>query len=237
MSRSPSPAEKRDSRTHDHYVRHEHSPHYYEDRRSRSYSSGNSPDDQSRYVKRSPPTSTKMDPHSPPPHKKPRHEPRQPTEHSPNCCLIKCPSCQHYDHEHAQSPDGQNPTAVKENIKETVPEPKRVFEIFKKGFRPPPVKKEPQTTEKEDDVYIQVYFRKSELERYCDYEGSVTEGETSGALFTICQDCIPSEGGDANLAKKRYVDELILQNNFLCPVRYTKDLTNIWIIYLIKDPW
>ena len=79
-----------------------------------------------------------------------------------------------------------------------------------------------------------MYFRKSELECYCDYEGSVTEGETSGALFTIRQDCIPSEGGDANLAKKRYVDELILQNNFLCPVRYAKYFTNMWIIYLIK---
>ena len=134
LRRFPSPAEKRDSRTCDHYVHHEHSPNYYEDHRSRSYGSRNSPDDQSRYVKRSPATSTKMDPHSPPPHKKPPHEPRQPTKHSPNDCLIKHPSCQHYDHEHAQSPDGQNPTAVKENIKETVPEPKKVFEIFKKGY-------------------------------------------------------------------------------------------------------
>ena len=122
MRRSPSPAEKRDSRTCDHYLCHEHSPNYYEDHRSRSYGSGNSPDDQSRYVKRYPPTSTKMDPYSSPPHNKPCHEPRQPTEHSPN------------DHEHAQSPDGQNPTAVKENIKETIPEPKKVFEIFKKGY-------------------------------------------------------------------------------------------------------
>ena len=134
LRRFPSPAEKRDSRTRDHYVCHEQSPNYYEDHRSRSYGSGNSPDDQSCYVKRSPPTSTKMDPHSPPLHKKPHDKPRQPTEHSPIDCLIKHPSCQHYDHEHAQSPDGQNPTAVKENIKKTVPEPKKVFDIFKKGY-------------------------------------------------------------------------------------------------------
>ena len=31
LRRSPSPAEKRDSRTRDHYVCHEHSPNYYED--------------------------------------------------------------------------------------------------------------------------------------------------------------------------------------------------------------
>ena len=61
--------------------------------------------------------------------------------------------------------------------------------------------------------------------------------ECSVLIYFIAQDCIPSEGGDANLANKRYVDELILQNNFLCPVRYAKYLTNIWIIYLIKDPW
>ena len=117
----------------DHYVHHEHSPNYYEDHRSRSYGSGNSPDNQSHYVKRSPPTSIKMDPHSPPTHKKPCHEPRQQTEHSPNDCLIKCPSCQHYDHEYAGSPDGQNPTAVKENIKETVPGPKRCLKSSRRG--------------------------------------------------------------------------------------------------------
>ena len=74
-----------------------------------------------------------MGPHSPPPHKKPHHEPRQPTEHSPNDCLIKRPSCKHYDHEHAQPPDGQNPTAVKDNIKETVPEPKRYLKSSRRG--------------------------------------------------------------------------------------------------------
>ena len=113
--------------------------------------------------------------------------------------MIKLSSCHQVNHEHGQSPDGQKQT-VKQEPKETGTGKKESLKSSGRGT--PSVKKESQESE-EDDVYIQVFFRKSELDHYCDYEGTVKEGEMSGALFTIHKDSILSEGGDANLAKKR----------------------------------
>ena len=67
-----------------------------------------------------------------------------------------------------------------------------MFDIFQKGYKPP--KKTPEELEnKDDDVFIQVYMRKSELEQHCNYEGMVTENDIRGALFSIRTGAIPSE--------------------------------------------
>ena len=58
---------------------------------------------------------------------------------------------------------------------------KSYFEIFQKGYKPPVDK---QKTEK-DEAYLQVFIQKSDLENYCDYEGTIKQGHTSGALFSI----------------------------------------------------
>ena len=59
-----------------------------------------------------------------------------------------------------------------------------MFDIFQYGYKPP--KKNPDESEnKDDDVLIQVYMRKSELEQHCNYEEIVTENEISGSLFSI----------------------------------------------------
>ena len=93
------------------------------------------------------------------------------------------------------------------------------------------LKKEPQESE-QDNVYTQVFFKKTELECYYDYLGNVKEGDTSGGFFTIHQDSIPSEGGDANLAKKRKVHHFIKKK--ICRVTYTKYFPKFWMIYSYK---
>ena len=113
--------------------------------------------------------------------------------------MIKWSSCHRYDHEHGQSPDGQK-QKVKQELKETGTGGEKCLKSSGRGTDH--LLKKSLKSE-EEDVYIQVFFRKSELDHYCDYEGTVKERETSGALFTICKDSIQSEGGYANLAKKR----------------------------------
>ena len=73
------------------------------------------------------------------------------------------------------------PSDTEKPIDATPIEKSNYFEIFQKGYKPPVQK---QQTE-EDETYLQVFIWKSDLENYCDYEGTVKQGNTSGALFSI----------------------------------------------------
>ena len=72
---------------------------------------------------------------------------------------------------------------------------KSYFEIFQKGYKPPVQK---QQTE-EDETYLQVFIWKSDLENYCNYEGTIKQANTSGALFSIAQNLLHIA---TNVAKK-----------------------------------
>ena len=76
-----------------------------------------------------------------------------------------------------------------------------MFDILQKGYKPPK-KNAGELENKDNDIFIQVYMRKSELDQHCNYEGTVTENEISGALFSIRPDAIPSKR-DGNVSKKR----------------------------------
>ena len=67
-----------------------------------------------------------------------------------------------------------------------------MFDIFQKGYKPPK-KNHDEMENKDDDGFIQVYMRKSELDQHCNYEGMVTKNDISGALFSMHPDAIPSE--------------------------------------------
>ena len=60
---------------------------------------------------------------------------------------------------------------------------KVTLKYSKKGYKPPVQK---QQTE-EDETYLQVFIWKSDLENYCDYEGTIKQVNTSGALFSIAR--------------------------------------------------
>ena len=77
--------------------------------------------------------------------------------------------------------DSDNPVEAKPIEKSDAKDGKSYFEIFKKGYKPPINKK----INEEDDPYPQVFIHKLELDNYCNYEGRVKQGNTSGALFSI----------------------------------------------------
>ena len=93
--------------------------------------------------------------------------------------------------------DSDNPIEAKPIEKSDAKDRNSYFEIFKKGYKPP-IKKQKN---EEDDPYLQVFIRKSELDNYCNYKGTVKQGNTIGALFSIAQNLLTAE---ANVAKKRY---------------------------------
>ena len=77
--------------------------------------------------------------------------------------------------------DSDNPIEAKPVEKSDAKDGNSYFEIFKKGYKPPIDKQKNE----EDDPYLQVFICKSELDNYCNYEGIVKQGNTSGALFLI----------------------------------------------------
>ena len=91
----------------------------------------------------------------------------------------------------------ENPINATPIQKSNAKDSKSYFEIFQKGYKPPVQK---QQTE-EDETYFQVFIWKSDLENYCDYEGTIKQGNTNGALFSIAQN-LPHAA--TNVTKKRY---------------------------------
>ena len=93
--------------------------------------------------------------------------------------------------------DSDNPIEADPIEKSDAKDGNSYFEIFKKGYKPPVDKQKNE----EDDLYLQVLIHKPELDNYCNYEGTVKQGNTSSALFSIARNLPTAE---ANVAQKRY---------------------------------
>ena len=90
--------------------------------------------------------------------------------------------------------DNGNPIEAKPIEKSDCKQGNSYFEIFQKGYKPPVDKQKNE----EDDPYLQVFTWKLDLDNYCNYEGTVKQGNTSGA---IARNLPTAEG---NVAQKRY---------------------------------